>query len=237
MTIKKILLFLLTGAGLLLSQPDNFYQNYEIFLNNYVTDGLVNYRGIIKNKAMFNEIIESISKFDPGQLKEKTAKKAYLINVYNISVIANVINNYPVENPLKVPNFFKDKNSIVGGEKYSLDEIEHDLLFPIDKDPRLHFALVCAARGCPELLDIAYKPKVLEKMLAEKSSVTVNSSKYVKHENGVLYLSEIFKWYKKDFGGEDKLVIRFINNYLPEKIPENVEIKYLKYDWGINEFK
>lgn len=235
--MKKIIIFLLAGAGLLIAQPDNFYKNYEIFLKKYVNQGLVNYRGVIKNKSLFNEIVEGIGKFDPGVLKDKTVKKAYLINVYNISVIANVINNYPVENPLKVANFFKNKNSIVGGEKYSLDEIEHGLVFPIDNDPRLHFAMVCAARGCPELLDIAYKPEVLEKMLSEKSDSTVNSIKFVKHENGVLYLSEIFKWYKKDFGGEDKLVIRFINNYLPEKIPENVEIEYMKYDWRINEFK
>lgn len=231
----KILILFLLFNSMILPQYDDFFEQTDKFLKANVTGGLVNYEKIIRNPDQLESIVAKIAEFKLKTIPDKNYKKALLINTYNLLVIKNVVDNYPVKNPLKVEGFFREITFDVGGKTVTLDNLEHDMLYPIDKDPRLHFVLVCAARGCPVLLSKAYKPVTLEEELNSKTKATLNDPRFVQVEDKSVYLSELFKWYKKDFGGTDEGLIEFLNKHRGTKLPENAEILYKKYDWSLNE--
>ncbi|GAB4333258.1 MAG: DUF547 domain-containing protein [Calditrichia bacterium] len=140
------------------------------------------------------------------------------------------------------------------GEELSLNDIEHEILRKQFKDPRIHFVLVCAAVSCPELAPHAYFPEVLDHQLQEATLEFFRNPEKVRldRQKGILYLSSILDWYKDDFTVETPLpglkkkygkmagVIQFALEYLPEKdadfLKNNLpEVKFLKYDWSLNE--
>ncbi|GJQ62528.1 MAG: hypothetical protein SCALA702_15810 [Melioribacteraceae bacterium] len=233
----KVLIFFILFNSPLFPQSSDFFTKTNKFLKTHVVSGKVNYEQILRNPDDLDSLVSMISEFRLKTASDKQYKKALLINTYNLLVIKNVIDNYPVKNPLKVKGFFKDITFNVGGKTVTLDKLEHEMLFPIDKDPRLHFVLVCAAKGCPVLLPKAYTSENLEEEIRNKTIATLNDPRYVKVEENNIYLSELFKWYRIHFGGNEKGVINFINDYRESKLPENTDISYMKYDWSINELK
>ena len=89
------------------------------------------------------------------------AKKAYWINAYNAFTIQLILKNYPLKSikDLKRPwglSFIK-----IDGGKIALNTIEHEILRPMG-DPRIHFAIVCASKSCPKLLNYAYESETLD---------------------------------------------------------------------------
>ena len=104
------------------------------------------------------------------------------------------------------------------------------------KDPKFHFVLACAARGCPKLASFAYFPDKLQDQINVRTKTALNDSRFIRvnSNSGKVNVSMIFKWYMKDFTQNGQSVISFINTYKTNKIPDNYQLDYYPYDWSLN---
>ena len=124
----------------------------------------------------------------------------------------------------------------IAGERLTLDDIEQQKLLTPTQDPRLHFVLVCAARGCPKIADFAFRPNLLEEQLKQKTTMSLDDSDFIRvnESKKEIGISEIFYWYKDDFLKKYASIKDFINTYRTEKLnPEFALVKYT-YDWSLN---
>jgi hypothetical protein len=103
----------------------------------------------------------------------------------------------------------------------------------------VHFALNCASGGCPQLPPYAFTPKALDEQLNREARKFVSEKRNVDLDGPGrrLKLSHIFDWYKEDFGKADDKVIAWINNFraADAKLPTDVKIDYVDYDWTLND--
>lgn len=122
----------------------------------------------------------------------------------------------------------------VGGRVMSLNELEHDVIRPTFKDPRIHVALVCAARSCPQILPRAYRADDLAAVLEGNMRRFVNDPirNPIDAANKKLRLSKIFDWYADDFGGKEK-VAAYVDKYHPEDVAD-WPVEFVEYDWSLN---
>ncbi len=214
---------------------------FQQVLNKYLADGWLDYKGLIKNPQLLKEYIDKIKNFsqlDFVQLS-KLEKKAMYINAYNAFTIKAILDHYPVESIKDIPGVWKKLKFNIAGKIYTLDQIEHKILRPIYKDPRVHFSLVCAAQGCPRLNPQAFTVENMDKMLelAGKSFLNDKTRNWLNKKKNVLYLSSIFKWFKKDFGNVREFIYNYMNADDVAYIKaNNPKIKY-QYNWKLNEKK
>jgi hypothetical protein len=215
-------------------QNESFFKDANSFLNTYVKNGRVDYVSIKANgKLELNTLIDFIA----TQTYDETIEKAYLINVYNLSVINEIVTAYPISSPMDVPGFFDNKSTIINSEIYSLNAIENDILRKKYKDPRFHFVLVCGAIGCPPITNFAYLPETLDEQLEIQTKIALNNDSFIYQEEDtkLIYLSEIFNWYTSDFGKKNKDVIDYINTYKINKFNTEFKVRYSKYNWTVND--
>ncbi len=239
----RLILIILLSTLLSNEAFSNEYSHLDSTLFNYVgSDGTVNYQGIIQSPNNINQYFEFIENFSPDShpqyFQTKKEKLAYWINTYNALIIKLMIDN-PDKNILNISFghtiwFTKFK---VGSEMISLYKIEHEILRKMD--PRIHFAISCGSTSCPPLGKRIFLGNTIDYQLDEKTINFINDSKnvYVDHDNKIIYLSKIFKWYKKDFGNVRKFIIKYLKESLNYSSIKNYKIKYNKYDWSSNGVK
>lgn len=228
-TLLPFLFVLFSSLGF----AQNLTQQVDEFLKTHVRNGLVDYKTIKEKPAKLNALI---NQFNRAPMIKGDDEKALLINAYNVFVIKGIVDNYPTEGPLKIEGFFDKKAYGLRGKKVSLNQLEKEMLYEQFPDPRLHFALVCAALDCPELAAMAYDGAKLESQLARKTQSVINDPDFIRLEGPNAQVSKTFEWYVADFGGKDK-VIPFIQQYLLKKVKLNPEYSFYEYDWSLNEQK
>ena len=211
-----------------------FIEKADSFFKEYVVDGKVKYDALIDSEAL-KSLVSDIATADLDGVSDNMVQ-AFYINAYNILVIDKVVKNYPIGSVQNIGGFFDKKKSTLAGEKISLNTIEKDLLLKQYDDPRFHFALVCGAVGCPPITNFAYHPDRLDSQLDKQTSSAINSDSFLKVVGNKIETSQIFNWYKKDFGGSKKSIIAFINNYRQEPVSDSHKIIYGEYDWLLNEY-
>lgn len=235
-TIVTFIAVFVTMFGFAQTTTD-FFKTADTFFETYVKDGKINYKAIKQNSAQLETLLASTNDIKVDKSDAKTYQ-AYWINIYNLTVIKGIVENYPVQSPLAINGFFDKTTHAVGGMKITLNDIENKLLREEFKDARFHFVLVCAGLGCPPIIAEAYMPNTLDKQLDTQTRIALNNDNFIKVNANKkrVQLSEIMKWYKEDFtqnGNE----INFINQYREEKIDEKSKISYYPYDWTLNESK
>jgi len=222
----------------LLAQPDtaNFFEKTDHFLKEIVQNGRIDYQKIFRNPGELDTLVQLVANFQMNEHTRKDVKKAFWINAYNLLVIKNVVEHYPLKSPQDVKGFFNRKKFVVANESLTLDQIEHQRLRKMEKDGRIHFALICAAVGCPKIIDAAFAPEALDRQLDKRARKTLNNPFYVKvdTEKQKVFVSELFSWYADDFAHGGKSLIEYLNQYLTNPIPENFSIDYIPYDWRLN---
>ena len=172
---------------------------------------------------------------------------AYWINLYNALTVQVVLEHYPVDSIRDIdisPGFFSDGPwgralVTVESEDLSLDDIEHRVLRPIWKDPRIHYALNCASIGCPELAREPFTGDNAERMLDERARAFINHPRGVAVSERGLRLSSLYDWYDEDFGGDEAGVLAHIANYaeppLAEALAASPSVTGYGYDWRLND--
>ena len=210
----------------------NFTEQTHNFLHKYVEKGNVDYRAILNNKQEIDNLIAFGKEIEPARLNTQAAK-AFKINMYNLLVVQKIVHHYPVESVQDIPAFFTAKEHTIGDKKYSLNDIEKDLLR--GGDARLHFALNCGAVSCPPLISFAYTPEKLDVQLDKVTQQALHNRAILYIENDKIFISQIFQWYAKDFGGEKK-VKDWIAQYR-ENINTSNNVNYIPYNWNLNDSK
>ncbi len=224
----------------------NFAQSVEfdhsgfnkLLSENVDENGMVNYEGF-NNNTQFEEYLNRLETADVNNFS-KEEQLAFYINAYNATVINNVINYLPINSPMDVDGFFNKVKHNVAGNMLTLDELEHKFILKIEP-VLVHFGLVCAANSCPKLINKAYNGEMVFNQLVENAKVFLNDDQKnrIDKENKILYLSEIFKWFNNNFvekyGSLKKTAIEFMYENDAKYLRENdVQIKYLKYNWKLN---
>lgn len=232
--MKKTTLTLLSLAlclSCLIAQPN--HQSFGKLLRKHVTEeGSVKYRDLVKDKKKLENYIQDLSQNAPQPNWSKDEKMAYWINAYNALTLATMCQNYPLNNVYTFDNgdFFKKKTFKANQSMYSLDDIEHDILRPMN-DARIHCAINCAAKSSPILNNFAYESAALGNQLEYSSKRFIKQVVLKNFDGKKLCLPKVFEWYQSDF----KDVTAFINRYAETRIPQNVVTTYLDYDWSLND--
>lgn len=179
---------------------------------------------------------------------------AYWSNLYNAKTIDVVLDAYPVKTIRDISiggglvgflkksvgkgGPWKAKIMKVQGEKLSLDDVEHAILRPIFKDPRVHYAVNCASIGCPNLQAAAFTSAKLEEMLEAGAKAYINSPRGFEATGGRIKASSIYSWFVSDFGGSASGVLEHAAKYaepaLKEKLAKAGKIADYGYDWTLN---
>lgn len=218
---------------------------FDTVLSRYVSEsGLVDYKGLKKDDE-FEKYIEYLSHTDPDDLPSDKHHLAFMINAYNAFVLQGVLEEYPIESVRDVgwlpDSFFKRKKFETKLGEITLQVLENEKLREAFREPRIHFAINCASMSCPKLLTEAYRAEKLEEQLETQAASFVNdrSRNYLDKEDGILYLSQIFKWYEGDFLISCEKIVDYVLRYLnaddAEFVRNNeVAIKYLDYNWDLN---
>ncbi|MEG3839579.1 DUF547 domain-containing protein [Microcoleus sp. herbarium14] len=224
---------------------------WDKLLQRYVDGGgRVNYRRWKAEEAdVLSKWLGTLADVDVAAVTDADARLALWLNAYNAIAISQVLEVYPIASirpkVLGIPNwlafldFFTRSNSIIGGKKYSLNQIEHAILRPEFAEARIHFALVCASVGCPLLRRGAYFPSGVRAQLEADASRFIHNPDKVRYDAGkkTLYLSKIFQWYGEDFVKAAGSVAGYAGGYLGPEAAVNDEwaIVFLPYDWNLNQ--
>ncbi len=213
---------------------------YADLLQKYVTPSGVRYdawHSTPTDVAALDGVVSGIAATDVSALDGDT-KLAFYINAYNAWMLHEVLHAYPVDSVTGIAplwGVFTNKRINVAGEKMSLNHLEKDIILKQFGDPRVHFAINCASRSCPPLLDEPYVGEDLDDQLTAVTTAAVSSNPLIVSVTGkTVKVFEVFKWYSSDFdqaGG----IRAFINRYRSEPLPDGGAIQFVDYDWSLNQ--
>lgn len=194
-----------------------------------------------KDEAELDRWLAQAADAKPDEFATRGDRLAFWINAYNAGTLKRVLKHWPVTDVTKLPDFFKVKDLKIAGQLMSLDDIEHGVIRKIFGDARVHAALVCAGTSCPVLKPGAYSGEKLDAELDEgmRAFLADTSRNRFDPKTNTIYLSEIFKWYAKDFQLESGSLIAYIKPFAPKEAQEmlerpDVKIEYLKYNFLLN---
>jgi Protein of unknown function, DUF547 len=177
----------------------------------------------------------------------RTEQFAYWVNLYNALTVAVVLAHYPTKSIRDIdisPGLFNTgpwgkKLLAVEGEPLSLNDIEHRILRPIWRDPRVHYAVNCASLGCPNLQPMAFTADDLDAGLETAARAYVNHPRGSRVEKGALIVSSLYGWYEEDFGGSEAGVVAHLRWYADAgraaALARVREIDHYAYDWRLND--
>ncbi|MEE4362210.1 MAG: DUF547 domain-containing protein [Pseudomonadales bacterium] len=174
----------------------------------------------------------------------RDAQMAYWINLYNALTVRLILSHPDVESirEIKAGLFSIGPWSMplarVEGRDLSLDDIEHRILRPLFKDPRIHFAVNCASLGCPNLSAEAFRADTLDAQLDAGTRAYLTHPRGLRLENGRLRLSSIFDWYREDFPEGRPAFMAWLADYAPASVAARVRTYSGRithdYDWTLN---
>ena len=223
---------------------------FDVLLRRHVTAGLVDYDAFARSPE-FRAYLERLASARLEGLPDPE-RLAFWINAYNAWTIEQInaheerrsirnINKSLGVLSLKGP--WSEKMVRAAGRTLSLDDVEHEIIRRQFDEPRIHFALVCAALGCPPLRSEAYAGEQLEEQLEDQARAFLRGSPLknrVDVANRTVWASPILIWYKEDFGGDDESLGRFLARYWPEGpkrallLSGAFRLRKTDYDWSLN---
>lgn len=204
-------------------------------------NGLVDYAGFQEDSVLFHQYLTILSENPPTESWSRSEKLVYWINTYNAYTIELILTYKPKESikditTVNIP-FVNSPWQIdfipIHDKVYNLDDIEHGIIRKEFDEPRIHFALVCAAMSCPKLRNEAYAADRLEIQLIHQTRDFLRDTTKNQINAHVTKLSPIFKWYGGDFSKQGSL-INFLNKYTATPIERNASVKFMDYNWNLN---
>lgn len=204
------------------------------------------------DRRALDNYIDGLAALEPSKMRREEAF-AYWGNLYNAITVKVVLDAYPVKSIKEIssPGAWLDPKAWLGGpwravrvrvegRNLSLDDIEHGILRPNFRDPRVHYMLNCASIGCPNLALRAWRPDTLEQDLDRAARDFINHPRGVSRAtDGELSVSSIFRWFAEDFGGSDAATITHLIKYAEPALAEVLKSKNRigadRYDWALND--
>ncbi len=206
-------------------------------------DGLVDYQGFISDSIPFNKYLTLLRNNHPNKKHwSREERLAYWINAYNAFTVKMIVDHYPTKSIKDIKNGIPFINTVwdikfikIEGVEYDLNNIEHGILRPKFKEPRVHFAINCASYSCPPLRNEAYTAEKIDAQLTDQAKIFLSDIRKNKITIGQIKISKIFSWFKNDFLVKEKSIQSFINQFTEVEISKNAKITYYDYNWTLNE--
>ncbi len=238
------------------------HEIWDGLLRDHVRDGKVAYRAIARERDEFEAYLEQLGATDREALLSAGANEqmAFWINAYNAYTVKLILDNYPLSSIYDVTPLWRRALGespfnlefiplghlhppAIPSRMLSLEDIEHGILRKHWREPRIHFAVVCASRGCPKLRAAAYSGDELDEQLDAVARIYLADTDKNRYDAGrhTLEVSSIFKWFREDFEHGQSLAA-YITRFMPpdsahalatDKRPPQIE--FLDYDWSLNE--
>jgi hypothetical protein len=230
-------LLLLAAAG-----ADARHAVLDSLLRDHVHEGRVNYTAL-RSDARLDRALGELRAVDPAEIRNADARLAYWINVYNAFTLKLIAAHPGVTSIREIGaggNGPWDSVWIpIAGRRYSLNDIEHDIVRPEFREPLIHFALVCAARSCPPLRSGAWTGERLAEHLQESARrfLTDTSANRYDPAANTLHLSQIFAWFGGDFRERHGSPEAYVLSVLGIRPPSPPAVTYLPYDWSLNDHR
>lgn len=243
--ISLLILFGLLFTAAPAPLAESLHAPWDKLLKTHVEDGRVDYLGFKNDEEKLDGYLAALAAVSPETL-DRDSRLAFYINAYNSYtvklILANFTKGQPVKSIKKIGGLFTSPWSIrfadLGGRTISLDAIEHEIIRPQFQDPRVHFAVNCASKGCPPLMDRAYTGESLDQQLDMNTRTFLNTPGNTQFRENTLYVSKIFRWFAEDFNDD---IIGFVRHYASTELLDrinaaeaSVQVKYLDYDWSLN---
>lgn len=250
-----VLIFLAARFATTLSQgatPTAFDPRHTLWgrvLEGFVQEARVDYARLKARPADLDAYLGTVAAIAPEDFARwpRDQRLATLLNLYNAQTLRLIADHHPVASIKSIGllpgSAWKMKVVRFGGRTMSLDDLEHGLLRKEFQEPRVHFALVCGARGCPPLRGEPYLAEKLDQQLDDQGRrfLADTTRNRVDSGTGTLWLSPIFDWFKADFTGQGGTLPGFVARFLPESARNQLatlkepRIRFTEYDWSLNE--
>ena len=238
-----------TAAGAACTPLDQTHAQWSAILARWVAGGSVDYGGLQREGrpalAAYLATLSGTCAADYERWR-RTERIAFWINAYNAFTLQLILDHYPIASIRKIGwlpgaafrQQFIPMRELKGG-LISLDEIENGTLRRAFREPRIHFALVCASRSCPPLRGEAYRGADLDAQLDDQARAFLRdpAKNRVDASARTLYLSSIFKWFRGDFEAAAGSLPSYVAQYLDAggAPVSDYAVAFLAYDWSLND--
>ncbi len=249
------LVFVVSGCKVSAEPDTEITEAYGQSLGKYVeeTTGFVDYSSWAEDRVGLDTYIMWVTEVINAETYsdwERSEKISFWMNLYNALTIQAILDHYPIRSIREIEGVWDKRSVSIMGKPISLNEIEHDVLRKEFEEPRVHYALVCAAKSCPPLRDELFTKNKLadqqQRFFSKKENIQYDA------ETGVLTLSALLNWYETDFIGgltnasvsewSDEIKKKTLILYLRKNSKEGGRLNdslpvigYSDYDWALNE--
>lgn len=209
-------------------------------VQDHVRNGVVQYSAI-QGDPRFAQYLDQLDRMDPNGLT-RDERLAFWINAYNAYAIKGILDGYSPGTVVGRYRYFIGRGYRIGGASINLYDLERAILIAQFREPRMHFAIVCASASCPKLQPWAYEGDRLNQQLAQVAREFINdpSKNRFDRTNKTVYLSKIFDWFTEDFAAQAGSLVGYVAQYVadPELARDLTEapyrVEFLEYDWSLN---
>jgi hypothetical protein len=255
-TVTLALLLLLVSPGWAVAESFEFDHEHtawtEILRRHVVTDGAisrVDYPALKDDASTLTSYLESLSRVSREAFDDWTVEQqlAFLINAYNGFTVKLIVDNYPVDSIKDLGGWFsspwKGRFFQLLGDERHLDDVEHGMIRKDFDEPRIHFAVNCAATGCPPLRAEAYVADRLDEQLEDNTRRFLRDTRRNRYNatESRLELSSVMDWYRDDFSRNGRSLHTFVASRMSDTPAEAeairdraTRIRFLDYDWSLN---
>ena len=245
---------------------DHDYGQYAKVLHDHVHATRVDYTALKSGRALLDEAVAALAEPAADDERQWTREQrlAFWINAYNTFTLRVIVDHYPIQSPwytLSPRNSIRQIDGVwttitwrAAGRTLTLDDIEHRILRPEFKDPRVHFAVNCASAGCPALAPEPYRAVTLDAQLDAAARRYLARDEGLRIDGKTVRVSKILQWYGEDF------VARFAPDAIdkPDRVEQAIRgvvarfgppaavdlarapstrIRFLDYDWSLNDVR
>ena len=225
------------------------HARYAAALSNFVKNGRVDYAGLQSAPQDLDAYLNDLARVTPEEFAtwSRENRLALLLNLYNAQTLRLILDHYPLKSIRDIGTLpaaaWRELVARFGGQIMTLDHLENKIIRPDYDEPRVHFALVCAANGCPPLRSEPYVGDRLDEQLDDqaKQFLAIVEKNHFDVAQNTLWLSPIFKWYKEDFTGKAGSLAAYVKPFLPQESRRALErssklkVLHTNYDWNLNE--
>jgi hypothetical protein len=217
------------------------HQLLDDLLRVSVRNGWVDYPAL-QTDPRFAAYLAELDRVDPLALSTERDRLALWINAYNAYAIKGILDGLTPAPYLGWYRYFKAREYAIGGARLNLHDLEHEILRKQFKEPRVHFAIVCASTSCPKLQPWAYEGAKLDRQLdlAAQGFINDPTRNRFDRQQKIAYLSKIFDWFEEDFVARAGSVPQFLARYVEDAdlardlAAGRYRVEHLAYDWSLN---